>query len=412
MKSFLLFGLLLLLATFAGRGQGVGIGTTTPAASAALEVSTTSQGLLLPRLTATQRQAIAKPVQGLLVCQTDGSIGLYLYTGAGWVNLTDGRVPDATGSTVPLNGAVVSGVRANLLLTGVTVDVAGTVYLVDIDRHLLRKVTASGGTSTLAGSNSAGYVDATGLAASFNSPTGVAVDAAGTLYVADQANHVIRKVTAAGVVTTLAGTGVPGYRDGSATAARFNAPPGVALDGAGILYVADQNNHVIRKITPTGVVSTLAGTAGTAGFADGAGTAAQFNSPTGVAVDAAGTLYVADRFNNRIRKITPAGGVTTLAGSNSPGYIDGPGLSASFKGPFGVAVDAGGAVYVADSDNNVIRKITAAGDVSTLAGSGTAGYVDGTGTAAKFNTPTGVAVDRAGVVYVADQGNGLLRFIR
>ena len=410
MKHFILFGLL--LAAFAGRGQGVGIGTTAPDASAALDVRTTTQGLLLPRLMAAQRQAIANPAQGLLVCQTDGTLGLYLYTGAGWVNLTDGRVPDATGSTVPLNGTVVSGAKVSTLVTGVAVDVASTVYLVDISKHDLRKFPANGTLSQLAGSSTPGYVDATGPAASFNTPTGVAADGAGTLYVADQVNHVIRKVTAAGVTTTLAGTGAPGYRDGSATTARFNGPTGVAVDGAGTLYVADQNNHVIRKITPAGAVSTLAGTAGTAGFADGAGTAAQFNGPTGVAVDAAGTLYVADRLNNRIRKITPAGVVTTLAGSNSPGYVDGPGATASFKGPFGVAVDAGGAVYVADTDNNVIRKITAVGVVGTLAGSGTAGNVAGTGTAALFNTPTGVAVDRAGVVYVADQGNGFLRYIR
>jgi sugar lactone lactonase YvrE len=255
----------------------------------------------------------------------------------------------------------------------------------------------------LAGST-VGYLDGTGTGARFNNPYGVAVDSAGTVYVVDTVNNRIRKITPAGVVTALAGS-VYGYLDGTGTGARFSYPYGVAVDSAGTVYVADSENNRIRKITPAGVVTTLAGS--TDGYLDGTGTGAQFSYPCGVAVDSAGTVYVGDWNNNRIRKITPAGVVTTLAGS-TVGYLDGTGTGARFNNPYGVAVDSAGTVYVADSNNNRIRKITPAGVVTTLAGS-TVGYLDGTGTGAQFNNPCGVAVDSAGTVYVGDSNNFRIR---
>ena len=246
--------------------------------------------------------------------------------------------------------------------------------------------------TTLAGlAGAAGSADGTGSAARFRDPRGVAVDSAGNVYVADYSNHTIRKITPAGVVSTLAGlAGNPGSDDGTGNAARFSQPAGVAVDSAGNVYVADTFNHTIRKITSAGMVSTLAGLAGSLGSEDGPVSGARFNHPYGVAVDSAsGNVYVADSANHTIRKITPAGVVSTLAGlAGNPGSADGIGSAARFNSPYGVAVDSAGNVYVADSHNNTIRKITPAGAVSTLAGlAGMVGSADGTGSAARFNFP-------------------------
>jgi sugar lactone lactonase YvrE len=239
---------------------------------------------------------------------------------------------------------------------------------------------------------------------------GLAVDANGNIYVADAGNHLIRKITPAGVVTTLAGSGKPEFADGDGVSASFSSPSWVALDKNGNLYVSDFNNNRIRKITPSGVVTTLAGSE-TAGYADGQGTAAQFKGPSGIAVDGIGNIYVGDRGNNRIRKISPSGVVTTLAGSETAGYADGQGKAAKFNNPTSLAVDGIGNLYVADNGNNRIRKITPSGTVTTLAGSGNTGAEDGYGTAASFKGPWGIAVDAIGTVYVADQQNHKIRKI-
>jgi len=293
---------------------------------------------------------------------------------------------------------------------GVAVDASGTVYVADYKNQLIRKITSAGVVSTLAGSGTAGFADGTDTSAQFNTPTGIAVDASGTVYVADSGNNRIRKITSAGVVSTLAGSGVASYVDDTGTAAQFNTPTGITVDASGTVYVADSGNNRIRKITSAGVVSTLAGS-GVAGYVDDTGTAAQFNYPAGVAVDASGVVYVADFYNNRIRKITSTGVVTTFAGSGTIGFTDGTGTAAQFYFPIGVAVDASENVFIADINNNRIRKITAAGMVSTLAGSGTQGFADGTGTAAQFYFPTGVAVDASGNVFVADRFNNRIRKI-
>jgi hypothetical protein len=295
----------------------------------------------------------------------------------------------------------------------VAVDSAGNVYVADTYNYTIRKITPVGVVTTLAGLvSSIGSADGTGSDARFNSPSGPAVDGAGNVYVADTYNHTIRKITPAGVVTTLAGQALSsGSADGTGGDARFDFPLGLAVDGAGNVYVADTNNNTIRKITPAGVVTTLAGLAGSTGGANGTGSAARFNDPSGVAVDGAGNVYVADTGNNTIRKITAARVVTTLAGlAGSTGGANGTGSAARFNSPSGVAVDSAGNVYVVDTGNNTIRKITAAGVVTTLAGlAGSSGSADGTRSAARFDSPSGVAVDGAGNVYVADSLNNTIR---
>jgi serine/threonine protein kinase, bacterial len=262
----------------------------------------------------------------------------------------------------------------------------------------------------VAGTGSPGADNGMGVQASFRFPLGVAVDAAGNVYVADTDNHMIRKIASNGQVTTVAGNGTSGSADGAGAGASFNLPIGVAADAAGNLYVADVLNHKIRKITPIGEVSTFAGS-GSIGFSDGTGIAASFTFPQGVAVDGAGNVYVADTDNHRIRKITAGGEVSTLAGSGLPGSADGTGAAASFNFPHGVAVDAFGNVYVADRFNFKIRKITPAGVVTTLAGISTFGAVDGTAAVASFNEPVGVTVDAFGNIYVADNNNNKIRKI-
>jgi sugar lactone lactonase YvrE len=269
--------------------------------------------------------------------------------------------------------------------------------------------------TTIAGQSGVahGSQDGPGATALFSNPEGIAVDSAGNLYVADTYNQTIRKISPSGDVTTLAGTaGSGGQVDGMGPAARFNYPEGVAVDSAGNVYVADTQNSVIRKVSPSGAVTTIAG--GAAKYADGAGTAAGFDGPTGVAVDAAGNLYVADSNYNAIRKVTPDGLVTTLAGNPAstgvPGGADGTGSAAIFNAPRGVAVDGAGNVYVADTANDTIRRVTPAGAVTTVAGAaGNAGTMDATGGAARFNAPTGVAVGADGTLYVCDAGNATIR---
>jgi sugar lactone lactonase YvrE len=288
---------------------------------------------------------------------------------------------------------------------GVAVDGAGNIYVSDYGNNLIRRISASGMVSTLAGNGNQGLINAPGVLASFNQPMGIAVDAAGNVYVGDAGNDRIRKITPAGVVSTLAGSDSTGYADGADTSASFFHPEGIALDRAGNVFVADAGNNLIRKVNPGGTVSTFAGN-GT-----GEGEANIFSSPTGVTVDASGNVYVANYINNNILKINASVVISTLAGSGAAGAANGAGSLATFYFPNSVAVDAANNVYVADGINNLVRKITPGGLVSTLAGSGVAGATDGTGTAASFDGPAGLAVDVAGNVYVADSNNNLIRKI-
>ena len=326
-------------------------------------------------------------------------MSLYFGTLAGTAGASGST--DATGSAASFNRP-----------WGVAVDTAGNVFVADQINNTIRKVTSAGVVTTLAGTAlSSGSTNATGSAARFNQPTGVAVDTAGNVFVADSNNHTIRKVTSAGVVTTLAGTALSsGSTNATGSAARFNQPTGVAVDTAGNVFVADSNNHTIRKVTSAGVVTTLAGTAGSFGSTDATGSAARFNYPYGVSVDTAGNVFVADYSNHTIRKVTSAGVVTTLAGT--AGYIgstDATGSAARFYQPRTVAVDTAGNVLVCDG-YSTIRKVTSAGLVTTEAGSpGSTGSNNGLGSAARFYNPHGVAVDTAGNVFVADYLNHTIR---
>lgn len=255
--------------------------------------------------------------------------------------------------------------------------------------------------STLAGNGivNAPLTNGTGTNASFNNPQGVAVDAQGNIYVADALNHVVRKITPAGVTTTFAGSGQTGFAAGTTTTAQFYSPQGVAVDASNNVYVTDEGNNAVYKISGN-TVSILAGD-GTVGSSNGTGSAARFNSPQGIAADAQGNVYVADRGSNRIRKITSAGVVTTFAGSGAQGATNATGTDASFYRPTGIAIDANGNFYVADQANDMIRKITAAGVVSTLIGN--------SATRALLNTPAGIAVDAQNNLYITDQSGRVLK---
>jgi len=261
-----------------------------------------------------------------------------------------------------------------------------------------------------------GGADGQGSGARFNNPAGLAIDLDGKVYVADTDNHTIRRVTTSGTVSTIAGVaGMSGAVDGAGASARFNSPSGLAVGNSGNVYVADTANHTIRRISTGGTVSTLAGSAGRTGTDDGVGAAALFNSPSSLAVDSLGNVYVADSGNHTIRQITLSGNVSTIAGSpGKAGTDDGFGASARFRNPSGLAADSSGNLYVADTDNHTIRCITiSSGRVRTIAGmAGVSGPIDAYyGYNARFFSPSGVAVDGAGKVYVADTGNYTVRTI-
>ena len=336
------------------------------------------------------------------------------------------------------------------------INTAGTAYgnVVQFKTPAADQSAAYGTVTTVAGSVQ-GYQN--GTAALFNRPTAVAIDAAGNIYVADSYNSVIRKITAGGVTSTIAGNGTLGYKDGPAANAQFYAPAGVAVDAGGNVFVADMGNNLIRKITPAGIVSTFAGN-GNAGYGNGTGTAAFFNAPSGLTFDAAGNLFIADSGNSLIRMITTEGVVTTVVGSRGTGYVNGTGTAATLNKPSSLAFDAAGILYITEPLNNAVRKITKDYVVTTFAG-GTdtaalnlgkpqgisisngnmyiadgngrllkinkdraltvmagkpaiTGATDGDGSIALFNHPQGIASDNSGNVYVADFDNNRIRKVQ
>jgi sugar lactone lactonase YvrE len=289
------------------------------------------------------------------------------------------------------------------------VDSSRNIYVADTGNRRIRKISREGVVTTFAGSGEQGLLDGTGTSASFSYPTGIEVDANGNVYVADAT--AIRKITPQGVVTTLAGSGEYGDADGTGASAKFSCPTGIALDGSGNIYISDSNK--IRMVTQQGVVTTVAGN-GRPSFADGVGANAGFNEPAGIAVDNSGNIYVADRGNNRIRKINPQGVVTTLAGSGIASYSDGLGASASFYYPTGLDIGNDGYIYVTDNYNQKIRKVTTQGFVESISGSGSSGYADGDGKTAMFSDPAGVATYKGSVgnqvdFYIADSNNNRIR---
>ena len=300
---------------------------------------------------------------------------------------------------------------------GIASDAAGNIYIADRFGHRIRKLTPDGFVSTLAGNGLPGSQNGVGQEASFNEPWGLCVDQDGNVYVADTRNNLIRKITPNGVVSTLAGSGNYGTSNGFANSATFGNPTGIEIDEDGNLFIADHLTHLIRKIDPNGFVSTLAGTPYTPGALDGAGNTAQFYRPYGLTLDREGNILVADEWNHLIRKVTPEGEVTTVAGTGIIGHTDGSGEMSTFNYPWDISVDSLNNIYVADGYNQVIRKIVPSPTapvtytVSTYVGTvGISGGQDGYGTSATFNGATGIVYrDNFGDFYIADAYNNLIR---
>lgn len=298
---------------------------------------------------------------------------------------------------------------------------SGKLYIADKQNNCIRRISPTGIITTIAGVPTGGYGGDGGPAttARMNAPTGVAVDAAKNIYIADQGNNCIRRVSATGIITTIAGTGTPGYSGdgGPATAAMLSTPVALAVDGGGNVFVADQTNNRIRKISTTGIITTVAGSGSMSGFSgDGfAATAALLSGPAGIAVTGSGALYIVDQMNNRIRMVNPAGVISTVVGSGVSGYTGdgGNALTARLSFPAGVVATDSGYIYIAEGNNNAIRKVDLSGIITTIAGDGSSGFAGdgGAATASRLSAPNSLAVDASGKVYVADAGNNRIRKI-
>ena len=306
--------------------------------------------------------------------------------------------------------------------TGIWVDSSHNIYIVDKDNDRIRKVASNGVISTVAGSSTADVYAGDGgkaTSASLNRPNGIAFDTAGNIYIADTGNHVVRKVNTSGIISTVAGNNSSAYSGdgGPAIDASLSEPSGLAFDGAGNLYIADTNNNCIRIVTPDQNIHTFAGQCSYALFQGDGGpaTQAKLNKPYSVAVDPYGSVYISDTQNERLRKVTPDGIINTIAGSGTPGALgfagdNGPALQAEFSSPSGLALDASGSIYIADKGNFRIRKILPSGIVVTVAGNGTPGYSgNAAATSAEMYFPQGVFADSSGDVYIADTQNDIVR---
>ena len=301
---------------------------------------------------------------------------------------------------------------------GVAIDNSGNIYFTDYNNNRVRKISTSGTITTIAGNGSLGFSGdgAAATNAMLNLPTGVAVDASGNVFIADGNNNRIRKVDTSGIITTVAGSSVSSFGGdgGMATAAGLNGTYGVAIDASGDIYIADYNHQRIRFVNTSGVISTIAGT-GIAGYSgDGiAATAAALNAPYDIAVDASGNVYIGDSHNQRIRKINSSGIISTVAGNGSAGY-GGDGAAATtamLSNPQEVKFDGSGNLYIGDRNNNVIRKVSTSGIITTFAGNNVSGFSGdgGFSTLAELSLPNNIAIDSVGNVYFADFNNYRIR---
>ena len=326
----------------------------------------------------------------------NGQLMVSSFAGNGKMGLADG----------PLNEASF----ANPM--GITADKKGNLYIADSHNNLIRKIDIGGKVTTLAGNGSTGSQDGEGSAASFFYPVSVFSDKNGDVFVSDTHNNLIRKIDNVGNVKTVAGTRPDmGKKLSDSGGLHLDNPAGICIDKEGNLYIADWANDVVRRVDPDGKSIILAGSPGNRGSADGAGPQASFYLPWGIVADTMNNIYVSDFRNNMIRKITPQGIVTTLAGKTTKGSTDGSGRAASFFHPAGLALDKNGNLYVADSGNNKIRKISPEGMVTTLAGSGQRGATNGPAAEASFNKPYALTVGPDGSIFVADYQNNQVRKI-
>lgn len=293
--------------------------------------------------------------------------------------------------------------------TYVALDGLGNVLVVDRSNHVIRKIDSNADVTTFAGTGAIGMENGNVTTATFRFPDAAVTDSNGNIFITDQSNHSIRKITPEGIVFTFAGTGSIGSNDGDGATASFYYPAGITVDGDDNLYIADFGNHKVRKITPDGIVSTFAGT-GFAGAQEGSALSATFNGLTGVAMDSQNNLFVADYYNNKIRKIDTLGNVSTFAGTGIAGANDGTATEASFNYPATISIDSHDNLFLTDENNNKIRKIAPNGTTTTYAGNGTVGSDEGLALTASFNHPTGLVVDGT-VVYVSDYQNHKIRRI-
>ncbi len=294
---------------------------------------------------------------------------------------------------------------------------SGTLYIADFKQDRVRRVNRSGRITTVAGTRAGGFSGdgGAGTKAKLNRPIGLAVDGAGNLYIGDSRNHRVRRVNGSGTITTVAGTGILGFsgEGGAATSARLSFPWELGFD-SGNLYIADSGNHRVRRVDASGIITTVAGT-GVRGYSGdgGAATAARLRRPGAVAVDGSGRLYIADFGNNRVRRVDASGRITTVAGNGKQGFSGdgGRATKAKLHAPSGLAFDHSGNLYIADSGNNRVRKVNRSGKITTVAGTGKEGFSGdgGKATKAKLNYPIGLAFGNSHNLYIADSGNHRVR---